>query len=57
MKSISMIVIIIGLVSCGADGEPLTPAASKGLSLGAGSVNTHASVDASNGNVSFGAGL
>jgi len=57
MKSISMIVIIIGLVSCGADGEPLTPAANKGLSLDAGSVNTHASVDASNGNVSFGAGL
>ena len=44
MKSIAMIVVIISLVSCGADGEPLRPEANKGLSLGAGGVNTHANV-------------
>jgi hypothetical protein len=57
MKRIALILAIVTVAGCGADGAPMKPTANVGLSLGTGGVNTSASVGASNGTVSVGVGL
>ena len=57
MKRIALILTFAALAACGADGEPFTPAANVGLSVGSNGVSTGASVGASNGTVSFGVNL
>ncbi|PUB15442.1 hypothetical protein [Yoonia sediminilitoris] len=57
MKRAVLLIGIMGLASCGADGPPMRPSANVGLSVGSGGVSTNASVGASNGTVSIGVGL
>jgi hypothetical protein len=48
---------LLVLVSCGAAGDPLTPSANVGLSIGPNGVSPSASVGASNGPFSLGLNL
>ena len=57
MKRIVLILTVVALAGCGADGAPFTPTANVGLSLGSNGVTTSTSVGASNGTVSVGVGL
>ena len=57
MKRIALILAIIGVAGCGANGAPFTPNASVGVGIGSGGVSTGATVGASNGTVSVGVGL
>ncbi len=57
MKRIVLILTVVALAGCGADGAPFTPTANVGLSVGTNGVSTGASVGASNGTVSVGVGI
>ncbi len=57
MKQIVLIIMVAGLAGCGADGEPMRPNASVGVSVGSNGTNTNATVGASNGTFSVGIGL
>ncbi|MFG5383981.1 MULTISPECIES: hypothetical protein [unclassified Yoonia] len=57
MKRIALILGLIGLAGCGADGAPFTPNASVGVGIGSGGVSTSTTVGASNGTVSVGVGF
>ena len=58
MKNLSlMILVVVGLTACGADGEPIRPTAGVGVSVGTGGVSVGGSVGASIGNVTVGVGL
>ena len=54
------IVIVLGLMAlagCGADGAPFTPNANLGVNIGPNGLSPSATVGASNGTVSVGAGF
>ncbi|MGJ8621982.1 MAG: hypothetical protein ACSHW1_04340 [Yoonia sp.] len=53
----SLILTVLALAACGADGPPMTPNASMGISVGSGGVSTGGSVGASNGTLSVGLGF
>ncbi len=57
MKKIVLVLGLMGLAACGADGAPFTPTANVGLSVGSNGVSTSTSVGASNGTVSVGLNL
>ncbi|WP_333711934.1 hypothetical protein [Yoonia sp.] len=57
MKRIVLVIGLMALAACGADGAPFTPNASFGVSAGTGGVSTGGSVGASNGTVSVGVGF
>ena len=57
MKRVVLILGVLTLVGCGADGAPMTPNANVGLSIGSNGVSTNTSVGASNGTVSVGVGF
>lgn len=57
MKRIALILMIVAVAGCGADGAPWTPNANLGMSVGTDGVSTAASLGATNGTVSIGVGL
>lgn len=56
-RILALMVIATGLAACGAEGEPLTPNASAGVSVGTEGTDVNASVGASNGSFGFRIGL
>ena len=54
MKRVVLIMTLVALAGCGADGAPFTPNANLGLNVGSNGVSTTAGVGASNGTVSVG---
>lgn len=57
MKRIFLMIGLMILASCGADGAPFVPTANLGLNIGPNGVTPGASLGASNGTVSVGVGL
>ena len=57
MKKFALVMVVMGLAACGADGQPFTPNASLGVSAGSGGLTTGGTVGASNGAVSVGVGF
>ena len=57
MKRIFLVVGLMSLAACGADGAPFVPTANLGLNIGPNGVSPGARVGASNGTVSVGVGL
>ncbi len=57
MKNTLLLLAIVGLVGCGAAGEPVRPVANLGLSIGPNGVTPSASVGARSGPVSVNVGL
>jgi len=57
MKKLALVMVVMGLAACGADGQPFTPNASLGVSAGSGGLTTGGTVGASNGAVSVGVGF
>ena len=57
MKRIALMLTIVALAACGADGAPFTPNASVGVGVGSNGVTTGGSLGASNGTVSVGVGF
>ncbi len=57
MKRIFLVIGLMTLASCGADGAPFVPTANLGLNIGPNGVTPGASLGASNGTVSVGVGL
>lgn len=49
--------VLVSLAACGADGEPVKPTSSAGVSLGSGGMNTNVSVGARKGPFSVNWGL
>jgi hypothetical protein len=54
MKRIALIISVVALAACGADGAPFTPNASVGMGVGTNGVTKGGSLGASNGTVSVG---
>lgn len=57
MKRIFLVIGLMTLAACGADGAPFVPTANLGLNIGPNGVTPGASLGASNGTVSVGVGL
>jgi hypothetical protein len=57
MKRIALIISVVALAACGADGAPFTPNASVGMGVGTNGVTKGGSLGASNGTVSVGVGF
>ena len=57
MKRIFLVIGLMALAACGADGAPFVPTANLGLNIGPNGVTPGASVGATNGTVSVGVGL
>lgn len=57
MKRIALMLTVVALAACGADGAPFTPNASVGVGAGTDGVMTAGSFGASNGTVSVGVGF
>jgi len=52
-----LVVAMVALVSCGADGEPLRPFGSAGVSVGTDGVSTNTVLGARNSNISVSVGF
>ena len=57
MSKVFVVLALIAVAACGADGDPLRPTAGIGIGVGTNGVTTSAQVGAQNSNVSIGIGL
>lgn len=57
MIRILSVLALLGLVACGADGEPVQPSANLNIGIGPGGVHTGASVGVSKGPLRLGVGI
>ncbi|MEM6477662.1 MAG: hypothetical protein AAF841_01595 [Pseudomonadota bacterium] len=57
MKHLTLLLAFVALASCGADGEPVRPFGTAGISVGSGGVTTNASVGARTGPVTIAVGF
>ncbi|MEL6915268.1 MAG: hypothetical protein AAFP13_12290 [Pseudomonadota bacterium] len=57
MTRILALLALAALTACGADGEPVTPFGTAGISVGSGGVSTNAAVGASAGPVTISVGF
>jgi len=57
MKRVVVLIALLGVAACGADGEPVQPSANLNIGIGPGGVHTGASVGVTKGPISVGLGI